>query len=55
MRKRHIYSTIHCLIGSKDEVKGMFTVNRMKAASQWVEYEIECSVITATLVNMLMQ
>ena len=55
MRKRHIYSTIHCLIGSKDEVKGMFTVNRMKAASQWAEYEIECSVITATLVNMLMQ
>lgn len=55
MRKRHIYSTIHCLIGSKDEVKGMFTVNRMKAASQWAEYEIECSVITATLVNMFMQ
>ncbi len=55
MRKRHIYSTIQCLIGSKDDIKGLLTINKMKAASQWAEYEIECSVITATLVNVLMQ
>lgn len=53
MRKRQIHSTIQCFIGTKDDVKGLLTINRMKAASQWVEYEIECSIITATLINMI--
>ena len=53
MRKRHIHSTIQCFIGTKDDVKGLLTINRMKAASQWAEYEIECSIITATLINMI--
>ena len=54
MRKRHIYSTIHCLIGNKDNIKGLLTINRMKEASQWAEYEIECSVITAALINQML-
>lgn len=53
MRKRHIHSTIQCFIGTKDDVKGLLTINKMKAASQWAEYEIECSIITATLINMI--
>lgn len=53
MRRRGIHSTIQCFIGTKDDVKGLLTINRMKAASQWVEYEIECSIITATLINMI--
>ena len=53
MRKRQIHSTIQCFIGTKDDVKGLLTINRMKAASQWAEYEIECSIITATLINMI--
>lgn len=53
MRRRGIHSTIQCFIGTKDDVKGILTINRMKAASQWAEYEIECSIITATLINMI--
>lgn len=53
MRRRGIHSTIQCFIGTKDDVKGLLTINRMKAASQWAEYEIECSIITATLINMI--
>ena len=53
MRIRGIHSTIQCFIGTKDDVKGLLTINRMKAASQWAEYEIECSIITATLINMI--
>lgn len=53
MRRRVIHSTIQCFIGTKDDVKGLLTINRMKAASQWAEYEIECSIITATLINMI--
>lgn len=53
MRRRGIHSTIQCFIGIKDDVKGILTINRMKAASQWAEYEIECSIITATLINMI--
>lgn len=53
MRKRQIHSTIQCFIGTKEDVKGLLTINRMKAASQWAEYEIECSIITATLINMI--
>ena len=53
MRRRGIHSTIQCFIGTKDDVKGLLTINRMKAASQWAEYYIECSIITATLINMI--
>lgn len=53
MRRSGIHSTIQCFIGTKDDVKGLLTINRMKAASQWAEYEIECSIITATLINMI--
>ena len=53
MRRRGIHSTIQCFIGTKDDVKGLLTINRMKAASQWAEYEIECCIITATLINMI--
>lgn len=53
MRRRGIHSTIQCFIGTKDDVKGLLTINRMKEASQWAEYEIECSIITATLINMI--
>lgn len=53
MRRRGIHSTIQCFIGTKDDVKGLLTINRMKAASQLAEYEIECSIITATLINMI--
>lgn len=55
MRRRGIFSTIQCCIGGKDDMKGLITINRMKAASQWAEYEIECSIITATLINIILE
>lgn len=55
MKKRSVYSTIQCIVGSRDDIKGLLTINKTKAASQWAEYEIECAVITATLVNTIIQ
>lgn len=49
MKKRHICSTIQCFIGGRDDIKGVLTIDKTKEASQWAEYEIECAVITSTL------
>ena len=49
MKKRHVCSTIQCFIGGRDDIKGVLTIDKTKEASQWAEYEIECAVITSTL------
>lgn len=53
MNERGIVSTIQCIIGDMDNIKGVLTIDRTKNAAQWAEYEVECSVITASLINTL--
>ena len=36
-------------IKGRDDIKGVLTIDKTKEASQWAEYEIECAVITSTL------
>lgn len=48
-----MFSTVQCIIGSPDNVKGLFTIDRCKESAQWAEYEIEMAVVTASLINIL--
>lgn len=53
MREKRVFSTVQCIIGSPDNVKGLFTIDRCKESAQWAEYEIEMAVVTASLINIL--
>lgn len=53
MREKRVFSTVQCIIGSADNVKGLFTIDRCKESSKWAEYEIEMAVVTASLINIL--
>lgn len=53
MRERRVFSTVQCLIGTPSNIKGVFTIDRCKESSQWAEYEVECAVIAASLINII--
>lgn len=53
MREKRVFSTVHCIVGTKNDVKGIFTIDRCKESAQWAEYEIEMAVVTASLINIL--
>lgn len=46
MREKRVFSTVQCIIGSPDNVKGLFTIDRCKESAQW-------AVVTASLINIL--
>ncbi len=48
-----MFSTVQCIVGSEDNMKGLFTIDRCKESAQWAEYEIEMAVVTASLINIL--
>lgn len=53
MERRGVNSTIHCIIGDEDNIKGVLTLDRCKASAQWANYEIESAVITASLMGIM--
>lgn len=55
MRQRRVFSTIQCIIGDKDNVLGLLTLDRCKESSQWAEYEVECAVMLASLLTILIK
>lgn len=55
MRQRRVFSTIQCIIGDKDNVLGLLTLDRCKESSQWAGYEVECAVMLASLLTTLIR
>lgn len=53
MREKRVFSTVHCIVGTQNNIKGMFTIDRCKESSQWAEYEIEMAVVAASLINII--
>ena len=53
MREKRVFSTVHCIVGSQNDVKGIFTIDRCKESAQWAEYEIEMAVAAASLINII--
>lgn len=52
MKKRSILSTIQCIIGSEDDIKGLITFNKKFEASQWADYEVTCAEIAASYLRL---
>lgn len=53
MREKNVFSTVHCIIGSANNIRGIFTIDRCKESAQWAEYEIEMAVVAASLINII--
>lgn len=50
---RGIKSTIQCILGTKEDVKGLITFDKLKESQQWAEYEVNCAVMFASSFNLL--
>ena len=53
MSLRKVKSTVQCIFGTPDLITGLVTFNRTKEASLWAEYEVNCSAMFASTVNLL--
>lgn len=53
MSRRSVASTLQCIIGSPDDIKGVVTFNRCKESIQWADYEVDCAVIFASFISIL--
>lgn len=50
---RGIKSSIQCILGTKEDVKGLITFDKLKESQQWAEYEVNCAVMFASSFNLL--
>ena len=55
MRSRGVFSTLQCIIGSADDVRAVITFDKCGESSQWAEYEINCSVVFASFIELCLQ
>lgn len=53
LRQRRVFSTIQCVIGDKDHIRGLLTLDRCKESAQWAEYEVQCAIMLASLLNVM--
>ena len=54
MEEERISSTIQCYIGGGlDDIKGLVTFNKLKEASQWADYEVDCARIFASVLSYM--
>lgn len=53
MQTRGIKSSIQCLLGTDNKINGLVMFNRMKEASLWAEYEVNCATMFASCFNLL--
>jgi diguanylate cyclase (GGDEF)-like protein len=54
MKRRGIGSTLQCVIGTPNNIKGLLTLNRTTSAAKWAEYEVNCAVMLAAYLSALM-
>lgn len=50
---RGIKSSIQCILGTKEDIKGLITFDKLKESQQWAEYEVNCAVMFASSFNLL--
>lgn len=53
MSRRGIFSTIQCIIGTPDDIRGLLTFNKCKESSQWANYEVDGASIIASYLSMV--
>lgn len=53
LSRRGIKSTIQCILGSEDDIRGLITFDKTKECQQWAEYEVNCAVMFSSIFNLL--
>lgn len=53
LNARGIKSSIQCILGTREDIKGLITFDKLKESQQWAEYEINCAVMFASSFNLL--
>lgn len=53
LEARKIKSTIQCILGTSEDIKGLITFDRTDEAQKWAEYEVNCAVMFASCFNLL--
>ncbi len=53
MKRRRVFSTLQCIVGSPEDVRGMITFNRCKESAQWADYEVDTAIIFASYLSMI--
>jgi len=55
MKKRGIQSTLHCILGTPDNIKGIVCFDRIKMGQLFAEYEVNCCNIFSSCLNLQKQ
>ncbi len=55
MSERGVQSTLHCILGTPDNIKGLVTFDRYKMPAMFAEYEVHCCNIFASCLNLQKQ
>lgn len=53
MKRRRVFSTVQCVIGCGEQIQGLVTFDRCKESAQWADYEVNCAVIFASFLSVL--
>lgn len=53
IHRRKICSTVQCIIGTKEQIKGLVSFDRIQAPAQFAEYEVSCAVIFASALALI--
>lgn len=52
MQSRGVFSTLQCIIGTCDNIKGLVTFDKCRESGRWANYEIDCAIIFSTVLSM---
>lgn len=52
MKQKRVFSTLQCIIGTPDHIRGLVTFDKCKESGQWADYQIDCAVIFASFLSM---
>ncbi len=53
LQERKILSSIQCIVGSRDKIKGLVCFDRTATPCKWADYEINCAVMFASSLTLI--
>lgn len=52
LKEKGVVSTVQCIIGTPDNIKGLITLDRCREGAQWADYEVDFAMILASLLTL---
>lgn len=53
LRAREIFSSVHCVIGSKDDFTGVIAFHKVRTPARFADYEVNCARILASSLTLI--